>query len=185
MLYSAAIIRAVACAVAELKIPNLVVDPVMVSTSGARLLREDAVNALCRELIPLARVMTPNLDEAGILCGRRLRTLRELKAAALELSGRFGVACVVKGGHLRGGRVTDVLAEAGRTCEFHAGRVRAAETHGTGCTFSAAVAALLAGGLPLPKAVEQAQAFVVAALARAVPVGRHRPLGVGGAAVRP
>lgn len=176
MLYSASIIRATAAAVAECRIPNVVVDPVMISTSGARLLREDAVSALCRDLFPRARVVTPNLDEAEMLLGRRVATLAQLKDAARDLSVAFGVPFVIKGGHLRGRRVTDVLSEGHGVVEFHVERVRAAETHGTGCTFSAAVAACLALNRPLSEAVRRAQRFVACALQRAAPVGKHRPL---------
>lgn len=191
MLYSAPIIAAVAAAAGAGRIPQLVVDPVMVATSGARLLREDAVQALCRELIPRATIVTPNLPEAEILWGREIASLDDLKAAAQGIAERFGTACVAKGGHFgekRAGfgfrvsgengeaEVVDVLCAGAETQVFAAPRVDAAETHGTGCTFSAALCALLARGEPLPAAVRGAQSFVARALAAAKAVGNHHPL---------
>ena len=196
MLYSAAIIRAVSASVAELRIPMLVVDPVMVATSGERLLQPDAVAALCSSLIPLATVITPNLPEAEVLCGHAIGSTAEQEAAARELENRFGVACVLKGGHLgnaecgtrnaewKGSRnraddVVDILCQEGKITMFRASRIEAAETHGTGCTFSAALAAFLARGEDLKTAVGHAQDFVVAALAHTIRAGEHSPLGIG------
>ncbi|MBN1556634.1 MAG: bifunctional hydroxymethylpyrimidine kinase/phosphomethylpyrimidine kinase [Lentisphaerae bacterium] len=182
MLYSAEIIRAVSAAVAACGVPNLVVDPVMVSTSGARLLREDAVAALCEALLPQAAVVTPNTDEAAILCGAPVEDVDGLERAARAIGGRFGVPCVCKGGHLAAGapgpgaEVVNVLCEGGRVTRFRAPRVAAAETHGTGCTFSAAVAAYLARGRTLAEAVAGAGAFTAAALRKSAAAGRHRPL---------
>lgn len=176
MLYSADIITAVASTVARLGLRPLIVDPVMVSASGVRLLRPDAVHALCAKLLPLARVVTPNLMEAEILCGRPIRSLDALKAAAAEISRKYGIACVAKGGHLSGAVVTDMLCDGGRTRVFSQPRVRLRGSHGTGCAFSAALTALLAGGESLPRAVESAKRFVTRALAQARPAGKHRPL---------
>ena len=131
----------------------LVVDPVMISTSGTRLLRRDAEDALCRDLLPLATVITPNLDEAAVLAQSRIQTLQDMKAAALTISRRFRTACLVKGGHLTGGRVTDVLCLDEELTLYTAPRVKVRETHGTGCTFSAALTAALAQGEPLHEAV--------------------------------
>jgi len=179
MLYSGEIIRAVARSVRNLKLRTLVVDPVMVATSGARLLREDAVKALCRELLPLATIITPNLPESELLWGHRIRSVEDLEAAAGCIGSRYHVACVVKGGHLAGGHVTDVLFADKRLHRFETPRVRSVETHGTGCTFSAAVAALLAKEETLPAAVRKAQEYVAKALAGSVKAGRHRPMGWG------
>jgi hydroxymethylpyrimidine/phosphomethylpyrimidine kinase len=148
----------------------------MVATSGARLLREDAILALCRDLFPLATVITPNVPEAEVLTGLTIHTLAEARAAARLLAIRYGIACVVKGGHLRGRALVDVLDDGARRWEFPAPRLRVRQTHGTGCTFSAALAASLALGLPLPAAVRAAQRFVHAALREASPVGHHWPL---------
>ena len=148
----------------------------MIATSGARLLREDAMVALCRELLPLATVITPNLHEAEVLASCRIRTLDQLKTAALVISKRFGTACVAKGGHLSGGKVVDVLCENGELTLYSASRARARETHGTGCTFSAALTAALAHGTPLSEAVAVAKCFVTGALRKATPAGGHTPL---------
>ncbi len=175
MLYNAAIIGAVAETLARRRVRRLIVDPVMVATSGARLLRPDAVRALCRRLLPLASVLTPNLPEAETLWGRPIRGLAEARAAAEALGRRFGTACVVKGGHLPGPTVADVLFCAGHTHVYHAARIHAA-THGTGCMFSAALAALLARGLNVPDAVRMAKRHVHACLARSrAPADPVRP----------
>jgi hydroxymethylpyrimidine kinase/phosphomethylpyrimidine kinase len=183
MLYDARIVRAVARAVRAARIPNLVVDPVMVATSGARLLKDDAVDALKHALLPLATLVTPNLDEAAVLTGRSVRTRREMERAARTLGDAYGTAVVVKGGHLRRGLV-NVLYGNGRLTQFSLERVRAAETHGTGCTFSAAVAARLALGDVMESAVRAAGSFVAAALAGARPAGAHAPLGFAAAGER-
>jgi len=175
MLYDAAIIEAVAVCVVELGISNLVVDPVMVATSGARLLRDDAIRALCDRLLARATVITPNIPEASVLLDDRpIGSVEAQSDAAQRIAERYGTACVVKGGHLQdGGGIVNVLA-AGDTVEaFECERVAALETHGTGCTFSAAVAALLARGRSLPDAVRGAGDYVAAALKAARPAGKH------------
>ena len=177
MLYSSGIIAAVAAELRNRRLANVVVDPVMVATSGARLLRDDAVDALRRELLPLATVLTPNLPEAEILCGHEIRSPDEQRAAAEEIGRRFNVACVVKGGHAARGDVLDVLYVNGGREDWSLPRVDRAETHGTGCTFSAAVAGALALGETLPVAVGRAKMFVTDALRSAPRVGDHRPLG--------
>jgi hydroxymethylpyrimidine kinase/phosphomethylpyrimidine kinase len=176
MLYAADIIRVVRDTVIDCRIPNLVVDPVMVATSGDRLLEDDAVAAM-RELLSVARVVTPNLPEAEVLCGHAI-TDTGLDAAAAEIADRYGVACVVKGGHVASAtaEVVDVLCEGGETQAVSTPRVEAGETHGTGCTFSAALAALLAKGKDLLDAVRGAQSLVANALRTATAVGNHTPL---------
>jgi len=185
MLYSQAIIRLVADTVRECGIPLLVVDPVMVATSGARLLRDDAVDALCSVLLPRATVITPNLPEAEILTGHKIESEEELEKAAGEISAKFGAACIAKGGHLgnpsaslRAGaeNVVDVLCAAGKTTVFSSPRISVAETHGTGCTFSAALTACLALGETLERATERAKKYVSDALRHAPQAGSHHPL---------
>lgn len=181
MLYSAEIIEAVAELARERLVPNWVVDPVMIATSGARLLREDAIAALCRALLPHATVLTPNAQEAEVLWERSIRTEKDLRDAARAIGQRFGVACVVKGGHLAAQAgpnpvVADALWDGADLHVFTSPAVSARETHGTGCTFSAALAAGLALGRALPEATRLAQRFVAHALRNAVPVGRHAPL---------
>ena len=176
MLYSIPAILAVVNDPALRKIPFLVVDPVMVATSGAPLLRSDAVRVLCDRLLPRATVITPNLDEAAVLCGRPLDNLAAQEAAARELTKRFGVAAVVKGGHRGGKTIVDVLFTEGKIYRFSQPRLAVHETHGTGCAFSAALTAFLARGEALVKAVEHAQLFVHEALKQATLIGRHYPL---------
>lgn len=178
MLYSAGIIRTVADAVTACRIPGLVVDPVMIATSHARLLRDDAIEALTQHLLPLASVITPNLDEAAILLGDTIGNENDLRDATRELVSRFGVPCVIKGGHLHGREVVDVFCDGTIEREWRAPRVACDETHGTGCTFAAAVTAGLARRMALVEAVGSAKTFVAEALRRAPRVGDHRPLGI-------
>jgi len=153
---------------------------VMVSTSGRRLLRQDALKALYREVLPLATVITPNLNEAEILAGCRIRSLKDLQMACRVIAMRFGTACVAKGGHLTGGKVVDVLCTGADDLTLYtAPRVRTQGTHGTGCTFSAALTAALALGEPLHEAVALAKHYVTRALEQARPAGRHHPLNFG------
>ncbi len=176
MLYSAAIIRAVAAADVRQGIQVLVVDPVMVATSGARLLQPDAVDVLCAELLPQARVVTPNLHEAEILCGHAITSVDALRGAAAEIGDRFDVACVIKGGHLPGEAVVDVLYDEGEEFVFTAPRVDSAESHGSGCAFSAAITAFMARGMLLSDAVAKAKEFVRQSIVHARAVGRYHPL---------
>jgi len=171
MLYDANIIRAVAGCVRG----RLVVDPVLVATSGAQLLKPDALRVLQAVLFPLATVVTPNLAEAEILLGCQIRTLSELRAAARALADRHGVAFLVKGGHLTGAAV-DVLCTGNRLHEFDAPRITGVKTHGTGCVFSAALTAHLALGCGLVEAAGHAKNFVTRAIQNAVKIGRYHAL---------
>lgn len=159
MLYSAAVIRAVARALAHRRMAWLVVDPVMIATSGARLLRRNAVNVLCQRLFPLASVITPNLPETEALCRRTIGSRQDMETAAREIGVRYRTACIVKGGHLPGSTVVDVLFCAGRIYAFRSARLPVT-THGTGCMFSAALTALLARGMDLPTATRGARNYV-------------------------
>ncbi len=143
----------------------LVVDPVMVATSGRRLLADEAVRTLTTELLPLATLITPNLDEASVLWEREVTSLEDMAACARELSTRFGTAVLVKGGHLHGD-AADVLCHENEIFWHTAPRTADVHTHGTGCTFSAAIATGLAHGLPLNEAVAQAKQFVSRAIAQ-------------------
>jgi len=179
MLYDAAIIEVVAAGFRRRKFRRLVVDPVMVSTSGARLLKKDAIAVLQRRLFPQAAVVTPNCDEAAVLWGREIRRLADLRAAAQALSERFGVPFLVKGGHLPvGNQVVDVLCTGRVTHEFKARVVHGIRAHGAGCTFSAAITANLALGHDLPTAVRRAKDFISRAFRNAVQVGNFRALKV-------
>ncbi|MGE3911552.1 MAG: bifunctional hydroxymethylpyrimidine kinase/phosphomethylpyrimidine kinase, partial [Chloroflexota bacterium] len=157
MIASSEIIRVVAGKIREYGISTLVVDPVMVATSGDRLLREDAVDALRTELIPLAAVITPNLPEAGVLIGREISTLDEMREAAREIVGLGARSVMVKGGHLEGDAV-DIFYDGASFLELSAPRIDTTSTHGTGCTLAAGIAALLARGETLEAAVKGSKA---------------------------
>jgi hydroxymethylpyrimidine/phosphomethylpyrimidine kinase len=164
MLYSAEIIRAVAGFFWKRR-ALLVVDPVMIATSGARLLKPDGVKMMMRELLPLATLITPNLDEASVLVGRTLRSVEDLRMAARELHRRFGCAALVKGGHLRGMKqAVDFFYDGHTELVLSAPFVRGIKTHGTGCTYSAAVTAYLARGVKLPEAVARAKEHITQAI---------------------
>lgn len=177
MLYNATIIEAVADGFVRRKFRRLVVDPVMVASSGARLLKRDAIAALTRQLLPQAAVITPNLTEAEVLSGRRIRSLDELRDAARSLAEKFGVPVLVKGGHLPGAwRAVDVLFDGREFHEFSAPVVRGIKTHGTGCVLSAAIAANLALGCELVTAIRAAKKFLTRAIRQSWRVGRYRAL---------
>jgi len=156
---------------------RLVVDPVLVSSSGTRLLDERAIGALVRELLPLAAVVTPNVPEAEALTGRAMRSDEEVRDAAQRIGEMGPAAVVIKGGHAEGEPV-DVLWDGREFHTFGGRRIETRHTHGTGCTFSAALAALLARGSNLVGAVTQAKAYVTGALEHAPGIGHgHGPLG--------
>lgn len=177
MLSSSNIIRSVARAVREFSFP-LVVDPVMVAKSGARLLREDAVEALKREILPQAKVVTPNKAEAEVLSGIEIKNLEDSKLAAKKIYEEYSCeAVVVKGGHLGGNEAVDVLYWNGKYHILSSPRISGVGTHGTGCVFSAAITAYLAKGLSIPDAVVRAKEFVTKAIEFGVPVGKgHHPV---------
>ncbi len=153
---------------------RLVVDPVMVATSGARLLAPEAEGAMARELLPLARLITPNLPETEVLLGRRIGTTAEALDAARELHARLGCAVLVKGGHdaAEVDVVTDVLCDAGECWRVTTPRVAAPlSLHGTGCSLSAALAASLAKGRELLEAAQEARAYVYASICEGRRVG--------------
>jgi hydroxymethylpyrimidine/phosphomethylpyrimidine kinase len=177
MLATAALVETVAGAIAELELRNYVLDPVMVATSGDRLLARDAENGIVAMLLPHATLVTPNLDEAGILLGGAVRTPTEMREAARELVALGAGAALLKGGHLEADEVVDVLYDGEEWREWRRPKLRTTSTHGTGCTLSAAVAAGLAHGRPLVRAVEDALDFVHRALLQAPGLGGgHGPL---------
>lgn len=177
MLGSAELVEVVAAAIARHEFPSYVLDPVMVSTSGDRLLDRDAEQLILRRLVPRATLVTPNLDETGILVGAAVRTPAQMERAGRALVALGAHAVLVKGGHLAGDRVVDVLVTDGRARHFTGPRIETTSTHGTGCTLSAAVAAGLALGRPLEQAVTDALDFVHRAMAAAPGLGRgHGPL---------
>jgi len=176
MLYSDAIVREVTAFFQHYHVP-LVVDPVMVATSGACLLKPRAVRLLTGRLFPLATLVTPNLDEAQALLGEKIGSIEGLREAAQQVYARFGCAVLVKGGHLRGLReAVDIFFDGTTELMLSAPFVRGVETHGTGCTYSAAITAFMAKGFPLTKAVSQAKQFITDAIAKSRTVGAHSVL---------
>jgi len=160
---NAAIVEAVAQLAASFEFP-LVVDPVMISKHGAPLMAAEARAALLECLLPVCRLVTPNLHEAAALTGMEVNTVSHMKAAAEALAKRTGAAVLLKGGHLEGDAV-DVLFDRGEFVEFKSPRVDTKHTHGTGCTYSAAITAGLALGMALPQAIARAKGFIGRAIA--------------------
>jgi hydroxymethylpyrimidine/phosphomethylpyrimidine kinase len=166
LLCNAAIVSVAASVLRKTKRRQLVVDPVMIATSGAALLDPEAVAIYENELFPLATLITPNLDEATRLLGQKIPDLHSMHLAAKALSRKYRVAVLLKGGHLRGGRAIDVLCSrsGNSTREFSSAFIPNAKTHGTGCTYSAAITAGLARGETLPRAIATAKRFVSRAI---------------------
>jgi len=161
-----------------LRPPHLVVDPVMVSTSGARLLEPKAEKILCQKLLPLAALATPNVDEAEILAEQKIRSPEDLRAAARKIVSRYGCAALVKGGHLKNCReAIDIFFDGETELLLTAPFVRGISTHGTGCTYSAAICAALALGHDLPHAVELGKNAITAAISHSYRIGKHFALG--------
>lgn len=176
MLANAEIIAVVAAKVREHRLPNLVVDPVMVAKSGDPLLRADARDALIGLLLPLAIVVTPNLHEARVLTGMEVETVEDMERAAVAIHQMGPRYVVVKGGHRTAEDSIDVLYDGERFTHFPSPRVETKNTHGTGCTFASAIAAGLAKGLDVVEAVRQAKEYITLALRYALDLGQgHGP----------
>lgn len=177
MLASADLVDAVADAIRTARLRNYVLDPVMVATSGDRLLAEQAELRIRARLLPLAELVTPNLDEASLLLGREVRTPDAMRSAAREMVELGARAALLKGGHLEGDELVDVLFDGENLHEWRRARIDTRHTHGTGCTLSAAVAAGLAHGRPLLTAVADALDYVHRAIVSAPGLGAgHGPL---------
>ena len=187
MLHSPEIVEVVAWAIDHYQIKRVVLDPVMVATSGDRLIEPATVQVLVQELFPLATVVTPNLDEAALLLQRDINTVDALDQAASDLLALGARAVLLKGGHLPGEQVVDVLAQPGEAAQhMQSARIASRNVHGTGCTLSSAIAAYLALDLPLQSAVQLARAYILAAIAAGagVQTGQgHGPLNHGHAPV--
>lgn len=172
MLFSRLIIREVVRFFAAGGRPPLIVDPVMVATSGACLLQPAANRAIREELLPLATLVTPNVDEAALLLDRKIISVEDLRAAAREIHARWGCGVLAKGGHLRGTReAVDILFDGKTEWLLEAPRITGVSTHGTGCTYSAAVTAYLALGETLVDSVQKAKTFITRAIAASRRVG--------------
>ncbi|MBI4542915.1 MAG: bifunctional hydroxymethylpyrimidine kinase/phosphomethylpyrimidine kinase [Gemmatimonadetes bacterium] len=177
MLGTAELVAAVAAGIARHTLPHYVLDPVMIATSGDRLLDADAERLIATRLVPLAALVTPNLEEARILTEEEVGSLEQMERAGRALLRMGARAALVKGGHLRSDEVTDVLATDRAIRRFPRPRLRTTSTHGTGCTLSSAIAAGLALGRPLEQAVADALDFVHRAIAAAPRLGSgHGPL---------
>ena len=170
MVSSAELITVIAEKLKQYGAKKIVVDPVMVATSGAKLLRDDAVEALCRELLPLAAVLTPNIPEAEILSGMTITDAVGMEAAAKLISEKYGCAVLCKGGH-QINDADDLLWRNGSGKWFHGKRINNPNTHGTGCTLSSAIASNLAKGYDLDQSVERAKAYISGALAAMLDLG--------------
>ncbi|MFN3611417.1 bifunctional hydroxymethylpyrimidine kinase/phosphomethylpyrimidine kinase [Tepidimonas sp.] len=179
MLHAPDIVEAVAWAIDTYHLPNVVLDPVMVATSGDTLIEDATIERLVCELFPRATVVTPNLDEAALLLGRPIMQADELEAAAADLLQRGAAAVLLKGGHLPGDVVTDLLAIRGEPPAYwirlSGERIVSDNVHGTGCTLSSAIASFLAIGQTLEEAVQSAQGWVRGAIA----AGAHVRTGQG------
>ncbi|HEY3762396.1 MAG TPA: bifunctional hydroxymethylpyrimidine kinase/phosphomethylpyrimidine kinase [Verrucomicrobiae bacterium] len=157
----------------------LVVDPVLVSTSGAKLLESKALRILCGKLLPLAALVTPNLSEAQILSGTKISTVEDMETAARAIHSKFGCAVLVKGGHLRNAEVaTDLFFDGKNKFTLSAPYIKGVKTHGTGCVYSAAICAKLALGKDLPRAVRLGKQFVTNAIAGSQRIEKHWVLGI-------
>lgn len=176
MLANAAIIEIVASKIREHRLKNVVIDPVMVATSGDLLIKKNAVNVLRKKLLPLATIVTPNVPEAEELTGTKLRTSADMEQAARAIVAMGARSVIVKGGH-RVGPAADLFHDGKRFLLLNAPRIRTQNTHGTGCTLSAAIAAYLARGEPLDRAVGLSKDYITEALRQSFTVGRgHGPV---------
>lgn len=172
MLFSEEIIAAVADFFEAHPAIRLVVDPVTVATSGKPLLEPQALETLKRRLLPLADVLTPNLDEAGLLVGRALASPEDMESAARELAAAYETTAFVKGGHLGGDELHDIVCEpSGRLHRYSQSRIRDIDTHGSGCTLSAAIAARLARGDAPLAAIEEARRYLRRGMENAIRLG--------------
>jgi hydroxymethylpyrimidine/phosphomethylpyrimidine kinase len=179
MLFSAENIGVTAGFLKNKKIP-LVVDPVLVSTSGAKLLQPRALKVLMDQLLPLATLVTPNLSEAEILSGQKISSLGEMDTAARAIHSRFGCAVLIKGGHLPGhDRGTDLFFDGKIRFLLGAPFVKGIRTHGTGCVYSAAICAALAQGKNLQQSAWLGKKFVTQAISKSYRIGKHFALGIG------
>jgi hydroxymethylpyrimidine/phosphomethylpyrimidine kinase len=171
MLATAAIVEAVAAAIEELELPLVVLDPVMVSKSGRRLIDEDGVKTMCAELIPRAFIVTPNLPEAEVLSGMAIASPDDVREAARRIHGMGGASVLITGGHSTGDAIVDLLFDGHAFSEFSTPRIETRHTHGTGCTHASAVAACLALEMTAHEAGRRAQLYVAGAIRHGIAIG--------------
>jgi hydroxymethylpyrimidine/phosphomethylpyrimidine kinase len=183
MLSNSAIVEMVASKIRQYALSTLIVDPVMISTSGSNLLNPAAVEALRRHLLPLALVVTPNIHEASLLTKREIRTAVDMEEAALDIYGLGPKHVYIKGGHLDGPAI-DVFFDGSDFTRFESERVLTEDTHGTGCVLSAAMTAFLARGEPLASTLRLSKDFITSAIRRGLRLGKGRgpcdPIGING-----
>jgi hydroxymethylpyrimidine/phosphomethylpyrimidine kinase len=176
MVSSIELIQTIAKALKAVKPPAIVLDPVMISKSGYRLLNQDAQDALTQYLFPLAEVVTPNIYEAEALIGKKIAGVDDMKSAAIDILKLGSNKVVVKGGHLEEDRATDILYDAQEFKALESQRVETQNTHGTGCTFSSAIAANIALGKEFFEAVTLAKAYITGAIEHSLSIGKgHGP----------
>jgi hydroxymethylpyrimidine/phosphomethylpyrimidine kinase len=176
MLSTAEIIDVVAKGISKFKVKKLVIDPVMVAKSGDKLLQDNAVQTLIRQLIPMAFIVTPNIPEAEVLTGEKIASPEDMEKACRRILEMGCRSVVVKGGHLQK-NAEDVFFDGKKIYRLKARRIRSKNTHGTGCTFSAAITAYLAKGKPLAEAVRLSKKYITAAIEHAYAVGKgHGPV---------
>ena len=171
MLSNIGAMKAVAEKLRQYGPPHPVIDPVMVAKGGCALMQDDALDTLIREIIPMAYVLTPNIPEAETITGRKITDMGEMKWAAASIYGMGAKNVLVKGGHLSGD-AEDILYDGKRFHRYRSKRVRTKNTHGTGCTFSSAIAANLANGMEIEDAVRSAKEYITMAIEHALPVGK-------------
>ena len=171
MVSSSELIRVIAEKIKQYDAKNIVVDPVMVATSGARLISEDAIETLTKELLPLATVITPNIPEAMVLCGFEITSPEDMEKAAKAIYEAYGCAVLCKGGH-KLNDANDLLYDGKEAVWFYGERVDNPNTHGTGCTLSSAIASNLAKGCDLTTAVKNAKAYITGALRANLDLGK-------------
>lgn len=171
MVSNSGIIKVIARKLKEYKARNIVVDPVMVSTSGCRLISEEAQNTLVSELLPLGAIITPNIPESEVLCGFEIKDENDMIKAAEKISAYTGGAVLVKGGHLVNDAV-DYLYSGGKGSWFKSERINNPNTHGTGCTLSSAIACNLAAGCSPEESIKNAKAYLTGALAAMLDLGK-------------
>ncbi len=177
MLFDSVTIESVAGSIRDCGLKRLVVDPVMISKSGAILLSPEAVEVLLSDLFPMATMVTPNIPEAETLSGARIESVEDMKQAALKISETGADSVLVKGGHMTGDQLVDVLLCDHEFTLFRRARIDTPHTHGTGCTLSAAITAGLAKGLDIKRAVESAEEYINGAIRAATPLGKgHGPV---------
>jgi len=177
MINQADLVEVIAAAMKKYQIENVVLDPVMIATSGDKLMQNTTIEKLKKELFPLAKIITPNLYEAGVLLDRKITSIEEMKTAAKELCTFGCQSALIKGGHLNENEMTDVLyhAKEDRIYTYFARKIQTKNLHGTGCTLSSAIAVFLASGHSLPQAVQFAKKYITAA----IDAGKNRKLGQG------